>query len=145
MATGAGAAAGAGMLTSGALGIASTLGQVYQHEMIPNSAKGNINGGDIATAYKMNLFYFYKMSIKKEYAKIIDNYFDMFGYKVNDVKVPNKAHRSRYWYTKTIDINIDGSIPQDDMQKIKNAYNNGITFWRNASEIQNYSLSNGIV
>ena len=31
------------------------------------------------------------------------------------------------------------------IQKIKNAYNNGITFWRNASEIQNYSLSNGIV
>ena len=145
MATGGGAVAGAGMLTSGVLGVSSTLGQVYQHEMIPNSAKGNINGGDIATAYKMNLFYFYKMSIKKEYAKIIDNYFDMFGYKVNDVKVPNKAHRSRYWYTKTIDINIDGSIPQDDMQKIKNVYNNGITFWRNASEIQNYSLSNGIV
>ena len=85
------------------------------------------------------------MSIKNEYARIIDGYFDMFGYKTNVVKVPNTNHRARWWYTKTIDVNIDGNIPNDDMQKIKNAYNNGITFWRNASEIQNYSLSNPIV
>lgn len=145
MGTGAGAVAGGSMMLSGSMGIAQTLGQIYQHEMIPNSAKGNINGGDIATSYKMNLFYFYKMSIKKEFAAIIDGYFDMFGYKVNMIKVPNKAHRSRYWYTKTIDVNIDGAIPNNDMQKIKDCYNNGITFWRNANEIQDYSLSNGIV
>ena len=69
----------------------------------------------------------------------------MFGYQLNDIKVPNKAHRSRWWYTITKDINIDGSIPQDDMQKIKSVYNAGITFWRNASEISNYELSNNIV
>ena len=27
-------------------------------------------------------------------------------------------------------------------QKIKNCYNNGITYWRNAAEIQNYALGN---
>ena len=82
---------------------------------------------------------------KKEYARIIDDYFTMFGYKVNRVKIPNKAHRSRYWYTKCINVNIDGNVPQNDMQKIKEVYNNGVTFWRNASEIENYSLSNNIV
>ena len=145
MATGVGAGVGAGSALSGAMGIANSLGQVYQHSILPNSASGNTNGGDINACYNMNKFYFIKMSIKQEYAKIIDKYFDMFGYKVNMVKVPNKAHRSRWWYTKTIDVNIDGAIPNEDMQKIKNAYNNGITFWRNASEIDNYSLSNGIV
>jgi hypothetical protein len=69
----------------------------------------------------------------------------MYGYKVNIVKTPNKAHRSRYWYTKTIDVNIDGAIPNMDMQKIKDCYNRGITFWRNDKEIQDYSLSNTIV
>jgi hypothetical protein len=69
----------------------------------------------------------------------------MYGYKVNSVKIPNKAHRSRFWYTKTLDINIDGGIPAKDMEKIKACYNNGITFWRNANEINDYSLSNGIV
>lgn len=145
MATGAGSVGGAGAVANGALGIANSVAQIYQHSLIPNSARGNINGGDINTCYDMNKFYFIKMSIKSEYAQIIDKYFDMYGYKVNMVKVPNKAHRSRYWYTKTINVNINGDIPQSDMQKIKNCYDNGITFWRSASDIENYEGSNNIV
>ena len=143
--TGAGIGAGASSMVSGALGIASSVGQVYQHSLIPNSAKGNTNGGDINTCYNKNTFYFVGMSIKEEYARIIDDYFTMYGYKVNRVKVPNKAHRQRWWYTKTINVNLNGNIPQNDMQKIKQCYDNGITFWRNANEIENYSLSNNIV
>ena len=134
-----------GAASSGLTGIANTLGEVYKHSLVPPQAEGNLNSGDVTTASGNNRFHYYRMSIKQEYAQIIDKYFDMFGYKVNMVKIPNKAHRSRWWYTKTIDVNIDGDIPNNDMQKIKNCYNNGITFWRNASEIQNYSLSNGIV
>jgi hypothetical protein len=145
MATGAGATVGAGMVAGGVMGIARSAGEMYQHSLVPPQASGNLNAGDVITGAGENCFHFYNMSIKQEYAKIIDKYFDMFGYKVNMVKTPNKAHRSRWWYTKTIDVNIDGAIPNDDMQTIKNAYNNGITFWRNASEIQNYNLTNGIV
>ena len=145
MATGGGALAGGGMIASGITGVAGSLGQVYQHSLTPPQSEGNTNCGDIVSASNKNDFHFYDMSIKKEYAEIIDKYFDMFGYKVNMVKVPNKAHRSRFWYTKTIDINIDGAIPNKDMQVIKDCYNKGITFWRNANEIQNYSLSNEVV
>ena len=145
MATGAGALAGAGAIVSGAMGIASTLGEVYQHSLVPPQAEGNLNCGDVNYGMGATDFSFFHMNIRSEYAQIIDKYFDMFGYKTNLVKIPNKAHRSRWWYTKTLDINIDGAIPDEDMQKIKNCYNNGITFWRNASEICNYSLSNGIV
>lgn len=144
MGTGAGAMAGAGSVASGGLAIAQTLGQVYQQSMVPPQSEGNINCGDIVSASNKNDFHFYDMSIKSEYAQIIDNYFHMFGYKVNRVKIPNKCHRSRFWYTKTIDVNIDGAIPNQDMQIIKNCYNNGITFWRNATEIQNYALDNAI-
>ena len=142
MATGGGALAGAGMiangLTSGFTGVTNAVMQQKQHEMIPPQASGNLNCGDVITASNRNNFHFYNMSIKQQYAKIIDGYFDMYGYRVNRVKVPNKAHRSRWWFTKTIDVNIDGAIPNKDIQVIKNCYNNGITFWRNADEIQNY-------
>lgn len=143
--TGAGALMGGGAVVSGAMGVASSLGQVYQQSLVPPQAEGNINNGDVTAGsgfLKMSLF---EKSIKREYAEIIDGYFDMFGYKVNMVKVPNKAHRSRYWFTKTIDVNIDGAIPNKDMQVIKDCYNKGITFWRNANEMQDYSLSNDIV
>ena len=143
--TGAGAIAGAGSITSGALGIASTIGEVYSHSLQPPQAEGNLNSGDVSFANDSLTFTAYQMSIKSEYAKIIDNYFSMFGYKLNLVKVPYTNHRENYWYTKTIDVNIDGAIPSEDMQIIKNCYNNGITFWKNPSNIQDYSVSNNII
>lgn len=136
---------GGSAVMNGVGGIANTIGQIHQMSFTPPQVKGNINNGDIITSSGRNDFHFYDMSIKQEYARIIDGYFDMFGYKVCRVKTPNKAHRSRYWYTKTIDVNIDGYIPNKDLQQIKNAYNNGITFWRNGEEIGNYGLSNAIV
>lgn len=142
MTTGAGAVAGAGAVVSGGLGIANTLGQVYQQSFTPASAKGNINGGDINTAYKMNTFYFYKMSIKKEYAKIIDNYFEMFGYKVNTVKTPVLNSRPHWNYIKTISVNLDGQAPQEDLKKVRQMFDNGVTFWKNGNEVENYSLNN---
>lgn len=145
IASGGGAGLGVASLASGLSGIASSVGQVYQHSLQPPQAEGNINCGDVNYSSGLTNITFKRISIKNEYARIIDDFFDMFGYKVNRVKVPNKAHRQRWWYTKTIDVNIDGAVPNDDMQKIKDAYNTGITFWRNASEIQNYSLSNNIV
>lgn len=142
MTTGAGALAGAGAVASGVMGIASTMGEVYQHSLQPPQAEGNLNSGDVVTASGNNDFHFYDMTIKKEYAKIIDSYFDMFGYKVNRVGVPSNNHRENYWYIKTIDVNIDANIPMEDVQKIKNVYNNGFTFWSNHANIGNYNLSN---
>lgn len=144
MGTGAGALAGASAIASGGLGVASSIGQVYQQSLVPPQTQGNINCGDVITAMGKNKFTFYQMTIKGEYALIIDKYFSAYGYKINRFKKPNKCHRSRWWYTKTIDVNIDGAIPQNDLQVIKDCYNNGITFWRNALEIQNYSLDNEI-
>jgi hypothetical protein len=137
-------AGGVGSTVGGITQIGSTIREVKNAEMQPPQAYGNINNGDVITSSYNNTFHYYDVSIKQEYAKIIDGYFDMFGYKVCMVKQPNTHHRSRYWYTKTIDVNIDGAIPNKDLQVIKNAYNNGITFWRNGNEIGDYSLSNEI-
>ena len=142
---GLGLAVGGSSIVGGVSTITNTLAQIHEQSFAPPQSQGNINNGDVITAWNRNDFHFYDMTIKSQYAEILDGYFDMFGYKVNIVKVPNKEHRERYWYTKTIDVNIDGAIPNNDMQKIKDCYNNGITFWRNANEIQDYSLSNGIV
>lgn len=145
MATGGGAVAGAGAVVSGAMSIANELGAVYQHSLQPNSAKGNVNGGDINVCDHKNGFYFYKMSIKEEYARIIDNYFSMFGYKINRVKVPNITGRSNWNYVKTINCNFDGDIPQTDLNIIRAMFNNGTTLWHNPSTIYDYSNSNNIV
>ena len=132
-------------VASGIVGVSQSIGGMWQASMLPNTARGNANAGDVSFNFNLNMFKYMHMRAKKEYLQVIDDYFTMYGYKVNRVKTPNKAHRSRFWYTKTIDVNIDGAIPNKDMQVIKDCYNKGITFWRNANEIQNYSLSNEVV
>jgi hypothetical protein len=81
-------------------------------------------------------------SIKAEIAESIDGYFDMFGYKVNTVKVPNTNTRPHRNYVKTIGITLRGVIPTEALIQISNMYNSGVTFWKNISEIGNYSLPN---
>ena len=136
---------GVGSVFTGVGAIMNTMQENYRHSLIPDSFKGNINGGDYLTASNRNGFYFYKMSITMEYAKIIDKYFSMYGYKVNDVKTPNITGRTNWNYVKTIGCNIIGDIPQDDMQKIKDIFNNGVTLWHNPNTFLDYSQSNNIV
>lgn len=142
---GIGMAVGGSSIVGGVSTIAGTLSQIHQQSFAPDPVKGNLNAGDVVAAMGKNTFDFYVMSIKNEYAKLLDEFFDMFGYKCHRVKVPAKAHRASYWYTKTTDANITGAIPQDDLQTIKDCYNRGITFWRTSTTFRDYSVANGIV
>jgi hypothetical protein len=89
-------------------------------------------------------FYVEHKTIKSRYAKQIDDFFTMFGYKVNELKVPNITGRPYWNFVQTIDCNIDGSIPADDLDVIKNMFNKGVTFWHNGANMGNYSLDNTI-
>lgn len=131
---------------SGITNIYNTLHQVTLVDMTPNQAKGNTNAGDINFSNNSSgLFSVYKMSIKEEYAKIIDDYFTMFGYKVNKLKIPNITGRTNWNYVKTIECNFDGDIPQSHLSIIRNMFNNGVTLWHNPNTIYNYNLSNNII
>lgn len=125
--------------------VTKQLTELYNHSIVPNTFSGNTNGGDVITSSKTNGIYLWKMSITSQFASIIDSYFDVYGYKVNKVKVPNTNHRQNWWYTKTIGANIVGNVPNDEMNKIKKAYDDGITYWKDPTKFLDYSQSNGIV
>lgn len=136
--------AGMGLIGMGASGIAETLKSGFEKSLEPMTAHGGQNQGDLNFATRRG-FTPYCMSIKDEYAKIIDDYFSMFGYKVNSLKVPKVQTRKNWNYIKTIGLNITGDIPQEDMQKIKNIFDSGVTFWHNASTFLDYSQPNNII
>ena len=140
--TGAGALAGASQIGSGLLNIASSMGQIYEQSLSPYQAEGNINCGDVVFSQDRNTFIYNQISVRREYAVIIDNYFSMFGYKVNKVKNINIKTRKNWNFIKTIDANITGNCPQSAINIIKNMFNNGVTFWHNPSNIYNYNLDN---
>ena len=126
--------------------IFNTLHQFRVAELTPNQARGNTNCGDINFSYQESGgFSLQLMTIKEEYAKIIDDYLTMFGYQVNTVKTPNVTGRTYWNYVKTIGCNLLGDIPQLDLEKIKDIFNNGVTFWHDPTKFLDYSQNNTIV
>ena len=143
--SGVGTAAGIGLIGGGIGSIINTMKGYYEHSQIPPQTKGNTNTGDVAFGSGSFEQPYYKMSVRYEYAKIIDDYFSMYGYKVNRLATPNIHKRAHWDYIKTIDVNLEGNIPEGDLAKIRDLFNNGITFWHNASTFLNYSSSNSIL
>ena len=149
MATGAIDPKSASTPSTGVIGLASsvanTMQQIKQAKMVPDQAKGNINSGSITYASGEIGYKFFNMCVRYEYAKMIDDYFTQFGYKVNSLKVPNIAGRTNWNYVRTQGCNITGDVPQTDIEEIKGLFNRGITIWHNPTTFLDYSQSNGIV
>lgn len=144
VATGTPMMSGSGLI-SGATGIAQAVIQKKQHELVSNAVRGDLNNGDIVTATSNNCFKFYHMSVRQEYARIIDQYFSMYGYSVNELKLPNITGRTNWNFVKTIGANIEGDIPEGDINELKSMFNNGITLWHNTSTYLDYSQNNAII
>lgn len=133
-----------GGLTNIAGTIASTIGEFHKANLLPN-IKGGQTQGDISFSANSMGFTFREMRAKTEFLQVIDNYFSMFGYKVNTVKSPNITGRNNWNYVKTTNANFTGNIPQSDILQINNMFNNGVTFWHNPNNMYNYSSNNSIV
>ncbi len=125
--------------------VASILGRGVQASLKADVARGSANSGSINANYNEQTFYRSRVRLSEEYAKIIDDYFTKYGYACNKIKVPNINARSRWTYTKTIDCNIRGTLPNSSVVKIENIFNNGITFWKNATEVGRYDLTNSVL
>lgn len=132
--------------TAGLIGtIANNMAKVHQAKIFPDQAGGDINAGDFTFAYLKSSISFYYMSIRPEYAALIDKYFSAYGYKVNTIKIPNVTGRTNWNYVKTVGCYIEANIPQEDLQEIKNLFDKGITFWHNPATFADYSQNNDIV
>lgn len=125
--------------------IAGTVSEIYQHSLVSQAISGNTNGGDVLTGKKINECYLYHMSIKAQFARVIDDYLSQFGYRVNTVKLPNITGRRNWNYVKTIGCYIEADIPESDLSEIKSFFDRGITFWHNPATFADYSQNNDII
>ncbi len=100
------------------------------------------NNIDLMFSRGLKGFLIYEKCITKNYAMMIDSYFDMFGYAIREHGVPNMNARPNWTYVKTIGCNVGGAIPADDATAIEAIFDNGIRFWKNHNNIGDYSLSN---
>lgn len=133
-------------LTDYAFQAARIVNSMYQHSLIPPTVNG---GGSNALGIATETLGFRAscLRIRDEFAAIIDDYFDKYGYATHLVKVPNTHVRKRWTFTKTVGCNIKQAInsnglPADDMEMIQKIYDKGITFWVTPADIGDYSLDN---
>lgn len=124
----------------GSIGLANLIESVNVQQQRGNTSQGSQSSDTLAAMRKKD-FIFYNRHVREDYAKILDDYFDMYGYLTNRVKVPNITGRPYWNYVKTEDAKVIGSIPFDDIVTIKQALNRGITFWHD-SDVGNYNRLN---
>ena len=129
-----------GALGGGLAAIASTVGNIDRMRKHPNTSNGNIGGNSrLQNGYVG--WYTSQVCLLPEYAAIVDDFLDMYGYQVDRVKVPNRTGRPYWNYVKCQNSCHVGNVPSDMMDKINRIYDAGITFWH-TSDVGNYSLNN---
>ena len=119
----------------------------HQQDLMSNQAKGNTNSGDVNFSNNETTFTMYQMTIKEEYARVIDQFFSRFGYQVNEIKQPTLHNRTQFDFIKVggNDNLIVGNIPANDLHEINNICRRGVTIFHNIENFGNYTINNPIV
>lgn len=115
--------------------------QVESHSMIPPHAMGGTNGNILTNALNLNKISMFRMNVKAEMAKTIDDFFTMFGYPVHRIKTPNLNSRSSWNYVKTVECGITGNCILQDLQTLRKIFDKGVTIWH-TNDVGNYNLAN---
>lgn len=143
---GAGGAATISATTSLIGTIASLATETHLAKLNNVSPQGNSSTSNADFANRGYHFMAYRKSVNRQRARIIDDYFQMYGYATNKVKVPSTHSRSKWTYTKTIGCNLKSSnMPVEHMRKVEDIFDAGVRFWSDHSSIGNYDQSNPVL
>lgn len=130
---------GGANLLDQAIGI---MGKKADLENTPPQVHGQVQCDSLNAQMSRVQYTFEHQCVRAPFAKLIDDFFTMFGYAQNCLMVPNIHARPHWTYVKTVSCILTGSIPADDSEFIVNLFNNGITWWMNGDEVGDYSLDN---
>lgn len=131
-----------GGLTSALDQVYSTANASYTASIQADQYRGSQTNGSGNMGNHNQGFFGGRISVTHQYARMIDSFFTQFGYSVRTIGIPPINNRPHWTYVKTAGANLQGNIPGDDLQKICSLFDKGLTFWRNPSEVGNYTLDN---
>lgn len=124
---------------SGVGSIVGTIGDVFK-ETHDTSELSGASGGSVLWSQQILDTFVQVRQVREEYARIADNYFSMFGYKVCRLKVPNISSRPSWNFVKCSTVAITGAIPADAEELIMSVLKKGVTFWK--TTFGNYTANN---
>ena len=133
---------GGAVATFGSLSqIGSIMAQKEDAKAQPLQARGTFSSS-VNVANGRQTFTFYYKCIRREYAQQIDDFFTMYGYKINRVQTPNINARPSFTFVKTVGCKVSGEMCNEDINQIERIFDAGITFWKNGDKIGNYIQNN---
>lgn len=131
-------------LGSSVLSIASVLAEDNARQNERFGTIGTIDNNNLNAVNNINI-YLEQQTITYDYARRIDDYFSMYGYKTNMLKVPNVIGRRNWNFVQLRNANVVGAIPNDSLENIRAMLLHGVTFWHNPNTYLDYSQNNDII
>lgn len=136
-----------GALTSGVDIATQLMADKQKYSTMPDSVIGTSNTNIMMAIGEKNFRLLHK-SITAEYAKVIDEFFNAYGYRVNRVKVPSMQNRPRFTYVKTSGCLVKGALPSAAAAEIARKFDKGMRFWNGTrsgilGDMGNLNISNG--
>lgn len=122
------------------LGIAQNVAQVNATKSLPPQANGQTANGAMV-AFRAKDFLYTDLSVRREFATIIDNYWTKYGYPCHELRAMNFTSRPSFNYIKTQGCTARGNAPQWARVQIQSIFDSGITLWH-TDDIGNYLLPN---
>ncbi|MCM1511469.1 MAG: hypothetical protein NC116_12250 [Clostridium sp.] len=127
----------------GAVGaVINSLMTMYREAKHVSGVSGVLNSGTSDSVHRMKRFYRARTRVHSQQARVIDDFFTMFGYAQNRLLVPNIHARKGWTFVKTQNSNIVGPIPHTYKRQITSAFDHGITFWAQPQAIMDYTADN---
>lgn len=138
----------AGLVTSGIPSVINA--GVSAVDQIGSKGAGFGSNGDllrITNGYSQLRFYELNPSVNE--ARALDDFFDMYGYTINEIYNINNSNspvymkgRSNWNYIKTKSLNCRCNCPSRYEDTFKSIFDNGVTIWHSYDHFADYSQTN---
>lgn len=110
--------------------------------LMPNNSQGSRNSEMLNVLDGYNGIFMWVERLPYSKLKVIDDYFEKFGYNISMFKPITFHNRSQWEYYETSNISINGNVPDEEIEVIKGMFNNGFRVWYNPNNFLNYNVTN---
>lgn len=133
---------GGDILLQGLPNAANALQSMYQASIHADQFRGSANTNQCDVAHGLIGVYGHRAHIPEQQARMIDDFFEKYGYAIGRIGDIRRQVRNHWTYVKTQGCNIAGNCPASSIAFVKKLYDRGITWWANGDEVGDYSLNN---
>lgn len=125
---------------AGAGGLINSLGNLLSAKSKPDSVVGASSGNLLNMALDKFNYLIEVDTCKEDVAKMVDDFFDYYGYLVNIIKIPNiNSQAHNYVQIGNNSVAVCGeNVPDNALAEINNCFTRGLTFWNNHDNIGMY-------